>query len=95
MKAVFATLNTLAVALIFEIERLNALLAGPLDGAGTGISLFFGIVKINDNVTWAQVPEYVFAMKSLMMVIMTFNIIYIVIEYKKSRKRLAEQKNSK
>ena len=41
MKAIFAALNTLAVALIFEIERLNALLAGPLDGAGTGISLFF------------------------------------------------------
>jgi len=90
MKAVFAALNTMAVALIFEIERLNALLRGPLDGAGTGISLFFGLVEINDTVPWAQVPEYVFAMKSLMMVIMTFNIIFIVIEYKKSRKRLAE-----
>ncbi len=90
MKAVFAALNTMAVALIFEIERLNALLRGPLDGTGTGISLFFGLVEINDRVPWEQVPEYVFAMKSLMMIIMTFNIIYIVIEYKKSRKRLAE-----
>ncbi|MBQ8604745.1 MAG: hypothetical protein IJ410_07890 [Oscillospiraceae bacterium] len=95
MKAIFAALNTLAVALIFEIERLNALLAGPLDGAGTGISLFFGIVEINDTVPWAQVPEYIFAMKTIMMAIMAYNIIFIVIEYKKSRKRLAEQAESK
>ena len=95
MKAIFAALNTLAVALIFEIERLNTLLAGPLDGAGTGISLFFGIVEINDTVPWAQVPEYVFAMKSIMMVIMAYNLIFIFIEYKKSRKRLEEQQNNR
>lgn len=90
MKAVFAALNTLAVALLFEIERLTALLEGPMEGTGTSIDLFFGIVKIGDNIPWAQVPEFVFAMKTLMMVVMTFNIIYIVIEYKKSRKRLAQ-----
>lgn len=94
MKAVFAALNTLAIMLVFEIERLNTLLAGPLDGAGTGISLFFGLLKINDRVTWAQVPEYIFAMKSLMMIIMIFNIIFIVIEYRKSRKRLAESEDN-
>ena len=28
-----------------EIERLSALLEGPMEGAGTSIDLFFGIVK--------------------------------------------------
>ena len=90
MKAVFAALNTLVVALVFEIDRLSVLLEGPMEGTGTSIGLFFNIVKIGDNIPWAQVPEFVFAMKTIMMFVIVVDLIFVVVEYKKSRKRLAE-----
>lgn len=94
MKYLFAALNTLAVIIVFDIDRLTKTLEAVLaakNGSGMRIDLFFGLVDVA-NVTYSQATEFIFGLKAIILFIIIFNIVFVAWEYKKSRDRLAKKR---
>ena len=87
MKYLFAALNTLAVVLVYDIDGLSQALEKRVETMD--VTMFFGFVKLAENVTLDKAAEFIFGMKIIMMVIIIYDLIFIVWEYKKSRDRLA------